>query len=66
MYSAVIAILLALPLWLGSLWALPMGLLISLFFAFRIFAEERFLHTELEGYSAYCQRVRYRLIPKVW
>ena len=66
MYSAMIVILLALPLWLGSLWALPVGLLVSVVICSRIFAEERMLHAKLEGYSAYCERVRYRLIPGVW
>lgn len=28
--------------------------------------EDRFLHKQLEGYVAYSQRVRYRLVPGVW
>jgi protein-S-isoprenylcysteine O-methyltransferase Ste14 len=32
----------------------------------RLLNEEKFLRRELPGYSEYCQRVRYRLIPFVW
>jgi protein-S-isoprenylcysteine O-methyltransferase Ste14 len=32
----------------------------------RAVLEERFLREGLEGYAAYMQRVRYRLIPGVW
>ena len=54
------------PLWLESyaataLAALPVGLLVL-----RILAEERFLRRELPGYAAYAERVRYRLIPRLW
>jgi protein-S-isoprenylcysteine O-methyltransferase Ste14 len=28
--------------------------------------EDRALHDELEGYAAYIERVRYRLLPGVW
>ena len=32
----------------------------------RILDEERILKQELAGYTEYCQRVRYRLVPLVW
>ena len=32
----------------------------------RIFAEEEFLTRNLNGYAAYLETVRYRLIPLVW
>jgi len=66
MYLAVMVILLSLPIWLGSLWALPPGLLISAVIVFRIFAEEKRLRGGLPGYTEYAERVRYRLIPKLW
>lgn len=28
--------------------------------------EDRMLHEELDGYQAYAQRVRYRLLPGIW
>jgi protein-S-isoprenylcysteine O-methyltransferase Ste14 len=66
MYAGVIAYLFALPIWLGSLWTLPLAAVISAMLVFRIFAEEKTLHAELDGYTAYTRRVRYRLIPKIW
>jgi len=66
MYSGVILFLFALPVWLGSLWGLPMAAVISAVFLFRIFAEERLLRVNLDGYKAYTERVRYRLFPKLW
>jgi len=32
----------------------------------RIFGEEKLLARDLEGYRAYCEKVRYRLMPHVW
>jgi protein-S-isoprenylcysteine O-methyltransferase Ste14 len=66
MYAGVIPLLVGAALWLesyaGALFALiPIGLL-----AVRILFEERFLKRKLEGYGAYTQRVRYRLIPFLW
>jgi protein-S-isoprenylcysteine O-methyltransferase Ste14 len=66
MYAGIIPMLAGAALWLESyaaaLFALvPIGLL-----AVRIVFEERFLKRKLEGYDAYTQRVRYRLIPFVW
>ena len=37
-----------------------------LIIAKRIRSEEAFLEENLEGYRAYKERVRYRLIPFVW
>ena len=51
---------------LGSWWAmLPLGV-IALLCLRRTILEDRFLHRELEGYPAYGQRVRFRLIPGIW
>ncbi len=51
---------------LGSLWALiPLGVFITLNVV-RTALEDRTLRTELPGYEAYAQRVRYRLLPGVW
>ncbi|HAN63842.1 MAG TPA: isoprenylcysteine carboxylmethyltransferase family protein, partial [Rhizobiales bacterium] len=32
----------------------------------RAVLEERMLTAELEGYAEYAERVRYRLVPRVW
>ena len=37
-----------------------------LIIAARIKHEEAFLCRELSGYKAYCQKVKYRLIPWIW
>jgi protein-S-isoprenylcysteine O-methyltransferase Ste14 len=53
---------LALGSWLAALAGLPL----ELFVLRRTIHEDRVLRQELEGYAAYAQRVRYRLIPGVW
>lgn len=54
------------PLVLGSWWALvPSGLAAALFIL-RTALEDRTLQAELPGYDAYAQRVRWRLLPRVW
>lgn len=66
MYSAVILIMLASPLALGSLWAvLPMLLVVPLL-ATRIRNEEEVLREQLAGYPEYCDTVRWRLVPGIW
>jgi protein-S-isoprenylcysteine O-methyltransferase Ste14 len=66
MYSGFIIYVICLPLALGSLWTMLIAILISLSLLIRIFFEEETLHAELEGYTAYCKRVRFRLIPGLW
>lgn len=65
-YTGTMIAHLGLPIALGSLWALiPAGLACVAFFP-RMNREERVLRKELDGYDAYCGRVRYQLIPWVW
>ena len=54
------------PLLLGSWWAFVPALMSVAGLVVRTALEDRTLHEELEGYTAYSQRVRYRLIPGVW
>ena len=66
MYAGAVLLLVGMPLWLESsagavLASVPIGLL-----ALRILLEEQFLSRELDGYDAYTERVKYRLIPLVW
>jgi protein-S-isoprenylcysteine O-methyltransferase Ste14 len=51
---------------LGSWWALIPAGLASLLLVLRTVWEDRTLHSELPGYAAYAQKVRFRLIPGVW
>jgi protein-S-isoprenylcysteine O-methyltransferase Ste14 len=66
MYSVSLGIWLCLPLALGSFVVLPIAVLMIPILIFRLLNEEKFLQRELPGYSEYCQRTRYRLIPFVW
>lgn len=66
MYSATILLFLSMPLVLGSLISLVVFLPYPLLLVRRIRIEERLLEAELDGYAAYKQRVRYRLIPFLW
>jgi protein-S-isoprenylcysteine O-methyltransferase Ste14 len=65
-YVGGIATCFAVPLLLGSLWALiPAGLAV-IAVVIRTALEDRTLHEELPGYAEYAARVRYRLLPGVW
>lgn len=65
-YASSIAVNLALPIMLDSLWALVPGILTSLLVIVRTALEDKTLAEELEGYKDYIVRVRYRLLPGVW
>ncbi len=65
-YVGVILFELAVPVMLGSLWALAVGGLITLLIVIRTALEDRTLLAELEGYPEYAEKVRYRLVPAVW
>lgn len=66
MYLASILMFLAMPLVLGS----KIGFLIFALYPFalvkRIKNEEEVLEKELDGYTEYKKKVKYRLIPYVW
>jgi protein-S-isoprenylcysteine O-methyltransferase Ste14 len=66
MYSGALVLLLGTPLALGSYWGLLMVIPITLTISWRLLDEERFLAKNLEGYTAYCHTVHYRLLPFVW
>jgi protein-S-isoprenylcysteine O-methyltransferase Ste14 len=54
------------PLALGSYFALPAFVLLIPFIVVRLLNEEKVLRQELPGYSEYCLRTRFRLIPFFW
>ena len=66
MYTATTLLFLAMPLVLAS----PISSLIMLLYIpliiVRIIHEERYLKVNLEGYTEYTKRIRYRLIPYIW
>lgn len=66
MYSATLVLFLSMPLILGSIYSFLIFLIYPLVIVKRIKYEELLLETELEGYSEYQKKVRYRLIPFVW
>jgi len=66
MYAASSGMCLGAPLALGSWVAMPAFWLFILLLVFRLINEEQTLRRELPGYTEYCERTRYRLIPGVW
>ena len=66
MYSATLVLFLAMPLVLGSVFSLIIFLVYPILIAKRIGNEERVLTAELEGYAAYKEKVRWRLLPFIW
>jgi protein-S-isoprenylcysteine O-methyltransferase Ste14 len=65
-YVGTIAFELATPILLGSLWALIPGTLAAVLTVVRTALEDRSLCEDLESYTEYAQKVRYRLLPGVW
>ncbi len=66
MYSGALLLVFAMPLAMGSLWALPIAAISIPILIARILDEERALSAELPGYDDYRRTVSYRLIPLVW
>lgn len=65
-YAGTVVAALALPIALGSLWALIPSLIGAGGFVFRTYLEDRTLSKGLAGYQEYSQQVRYRLAPGIW
>ena len=66
MYSATLILFLSMPLMLGSALSFICFLAYPAIIAKRIESEEALLEAELEGYAAYKQKVRFKLIPYLW
>lgn len=66
MYAATVWLFLAIPIVLGSWWALLCFLPYVAVIAVRIRNEEQVLEKGLAGYADYKKRVRYRLFPFIW
>ncbi len=65
-YLAFIAMAFALPLGVGSAWALAAAGVNAALVVARTALEDRMLHRELPGYAEYARRTRYRLLPGLW
>ena len=66
MYLATLFMFLSIPVILGSWLALACFAFYPIIIVIRIVDEEKLLKAELEGYTEYTQKVKYRLIPFVW
>lgn len=65
-YAGAILAHCALPVALGSLWALLPACFGGALFVLRTWLEDRTLQDELSGYRDYVDEVRWRLVPGVW
>jgi protein-S-isoprenylcysteine O-methyltransferase Ste14 len=66
MYSGSLLYIAAMPVALGSWWALLVLVPLLPVMVWRILDEEGFLANDLTGYAEYTRNVRYRLVPHVW
>ncbi|MBR4390078.1 MAG: isoprenylcysteine carboxylmethyltransferase family protein [Prevotella sp.] len=66
MYTATLILFLSAPLILASPWSFLIMLLYIPIIVMRIKNEEALLSRQLDGYSEYKHRVRFRLIPWIW
>ena len=66
MYTATLLMFLPIPIILGSWWAIPIFSLYIPIIIRRILDEESLLLNDLSGYTEYCNKLRWRLIPFVW
>lgn len=66
MYSATLLMFLSMPLILGSWTAFVVFLTYPMLIYRRILNEEAVLSRELPGYTEYCEKVTYRLLPYIW
>lgn len=66
MYTATIVMFLSIPMVLGSVHSFIIFLLYPVIIVMRLKNEEKFLENNLDGYSQYKNKVKYRLIPFIW
>jgi protein-S-isoprenylcysteine O-methyltransferase Ste14 len=66
MYLGATLMFLGVPLLLGSRCGVVLGAALTLLISGRIVGEEKLLERELEGYTEYRTKVRYRLLPFIW
>jgi protein-S-isoprenylcysteine O-methyltransferase Ste14 len=66
MYASGSLLFIGTPLALGSYWGLLVLPVVLPALLWRLFDEEKFLAKNLPGYSEYCVKVRWRMIPRIF
>ena len=66
MYAVTILLFLMIPLVLGSWYALVAFAFYPAIIIIRLKDEEKLLEKELDGYTAYQRKVKYRIFPFIW
>ncbi|MGA7342282.1 MAG: isoprenylcysteine carboxylmethyltransferase family protein [Terracidiphilus sp.] len=66
MYASAAVYLIGTSLALGSYWGLIAAILTVLALVWRLFDEENFLAQDLPGYTEYCAKVHWHLIPGIF
>jgi protein-S-isoprenylcysteine O-methyltransferase Ste14 len=66
MYAGAVLLFISGPLLLGSVFGLILGLVLIVTIAVRSIGEEAMLKQELEGYSDYMKKVKWRMMPFVF
>ena len=66
MYAVTVLLILSMPLILGSVISFIIFLVYPFIISKRIKNEEEVLEKELEGYSDYKKKVKYKMIPFIW
>lgn len=65
-YSSIILWAISVPLIFGSLLTGIVSLIIIAIIIIRTYFEDAMLKRELDGYTEYCAKTKYRLIPFIW
>jgi protein-S-isoprenylcysteine O-methyltransferase Ste14 len=65
-YVGAILFYVGLPAVLGSWWSVPIMALLIAVTVVRTAREDRYLRAHLTGYVGYADRVRWRLVPRIW
>jgi protein-S-isoprenylcysteine O-methyltransferase Ste14 len=65
-YAGALVSYLALPIFLGSLWAFLPVFIFVILLVIRTRLEDRFLQEQLPGYAEYAHKVPWRLVPGIW
>lgn len=66
MYTGGLIMLFGIPLALGSSRGMLVNIPMAAAIIWRLLDEEQFLNMKLSGYAAYCEKVKYRLVPSIW
>jgi protein-S-isoprenylcysteine O-methyltransferase Ste14 len=66
MYLGIMISFLGIPLMLNSWWAMIPSVVIVALFVYRTYREDQMLKDGLAGYAEYTEKVRYRLLPRIW